>query len=106
LGVAPPPSWDGISLFAPAPERPIYFVSTTAELVIGYRLGSRKIIANLATGSTEIYDLGADPHERRNLAPVLPASDVERQRQWLAAWATQVNARWASDLRVMGAERR
>jgi arylsulfatase A-like enzyme len=96
LGRPPPESWDGASLIAAVPERPIYFVNTTADLVLGYRVRDRKVITNLVRGTTEIYDLSADPTETNDLSNALGDGRIREEQAWLALWASRVNKDWKS----------
>lgn len=99
LGLDVPDEWEGVSLFRATRERPIYFVNNSADLVLGYRLGNKKVIANFVRGTTEIYDLAADPAERSDLAKVQDERAVQMEQAWLATWAGQLNRRWRSDSR-------
>ena len=94
LGLRPPDAWDGVSLIAAVPERPIYFVNTTADLVLGYRVRDRKVITNLVRGTTEIYDLRSDPTERHDLSYALGDARIRQEQAWLALWASRVNSDW------------
>ena len=96
LGLRPPDAWDGASLFAAVPERPIYFVNTTADLVLGYRARNHKAITNLVRGTTEIYDLSSDPTERHDLSYALGDARIRQEQVWLALWASRVNQNWKS----------
>lgn len=70
------------------------------------RSGHYKLIEFYDAGAPELYDLGADPGEARDLAAARPELARELQRD-LAAWRAQVGARpmrpapwwrfWASD---------
>ena len=81
LGVTPPPRFRGRSLVPLArgralPDRPIYaellpapsWPHTARALV----LGDRKIIDRVSDSVVELYDLAADPAERKNLAVSKP----------------------------------
>lgn len=96
LGIRPPDIWDGASLTAAVAERPIYFVNTTADLVLGYRARDHKVITNLVRGTTEIYDLSSDPTERHDLSHALGNNRTRQEQRWLALWASRVNERWKS----------
>jgi hypothetical protein len=65
----------------------------TTDLVLGYRFDDRKVIANLVRGTMEIYDLEADPGERRNLAS-RGSNESRRESAWLATWARKINDQW------------
>jgi phosphoglycerol transferase MdoB-like AlkP superfamily enzyme len=85
LRIPPDASWEGRSLFDP--ERPprTYFYAANDDYLLGVREGRFKYVYNATLGRETLYDLEADPEERRNLA----ASDPERchrLRQRLAAW--------------------
>ena len=62
-----------------------YFYGAEDGFVLGVRENQWKYIFDLRTGVDELYDLGRDPDEQRNLA----AGEVERCARWrqrLAAW--------------------
>jgi arylsulfatase A-like enzyme len=78
LGIPPNPVWQGQNLFAPRETLAPVFSHThgprekpkvDSEMV---RVGSMKLIRNLTAGTTELYDVDADPHEKADLAPQRP----------------------------------
>ena len=92
LGMPVPTEWQGTSLFQPLGERPLYFFAP-ANLSIGGRLGSEKFTTHLLTGTTERFNLAADPRERFNLAASAPSQARLRHEQ-LLAWARWSNNSW------------
>lgn len=95
-GVAPAPSWRGVSL-APAlldgaasiaPE-PCFARGTSQRVRVEplemVRLGTRKLIRGVTTGSVRLYDLEADPGETRDIASLEPQC-VSRLTELLDAW--------------------
>ncbi len=103
-GIAPPPegSIDGESLVpllrgTGKPQREALFwhyphYSNQGGKPGGaVRVGDLKLIEWYEDNRVELYDLAADPSERRDLAPDRP-SDVDRLRSMLARWRESVGA--------------
>lgn len=85
LGIPPPPSWEGRSVFAPDRPPRAYFYAANDDYLLGLREGSFKYVYNVTRGREELYDLVRDPDEQTNVAGVYPGRcRVFRQR--LAAW--------------------
>ena len=78
--------WQGRSLFAAGRAPRAYFYVAEDHFTLGVREENWKYIFDLREGSEELYDLGADPTEQRNLAAAQPER-AARLRQRLAAWA-------------------
>lgn len=68
---------------------PHYHHSTPAGAI---REGNWKLIEFFETGERELYDLAADPSEKRNLAPQEPERTTKMQVA-MKAWRTRVGAR-------------
>jgi phosphoglycerol transferase MdoB-like AlkP superfamily enzyme len=90
-GVAPAPDWQGRSLFDTTRSSRAYFYVAEDHFTLGLREGNWKYIFALREGVEELYDLGTDPNEQKNLAKAEPARTT-RMRQRLAAW-TEANRR-------------
>jgi len=58
------------------------------------RQGSRKLIEFAEDGHVELYDLNADPEEKRDLAAAMP-EEAEKLRRRLSAWREKVGAQMA-----------
>ena len=84
LGKSPPAVWQGRSLFAADRAPRTYFAAGHRDMLTGFRDGPLKYSYNATRDLLEIYDLEADPGERRPRAP----SDAERRYALgrLAAW--------------------
>ena len=67
LGEPEPAYWQGKSLFDSERAGRVYFQCPYSEYLFGYREGSRTFLYNGSTGTQEIYDVAADPHQSRNL---------------------------------------
>lgn len=89
LGLPPSPEWQGSSLLSSASNR-VYFFSPWSDFLFGYREKDLKYIYNATTNTTEIYDIGKDPLETKNLSSSLPQRSATG-RLYLAAWAQYVN---------------
>ena len=85
-GMAPAADWLGRSLFDSRHAGRAYFYVAESEYTLGIREGNWKYIYNLRDGTEELYDLGADSNEQRNLAAQQPQRSA-RYRQRLAALA-------------------
>ncbi len=90
LGLAPNPGWQGSSLFANRPDgamtpafsytrAPWPACNVDREMVI---VGNQKLIADRRNRKLELYDLAADPKERKDLAADRPKA-VETLRALL-----------------------
>lgn len=86
LGVAPPPSWQGHSLFDPTRPDRAYFCCNTGNLLTGLREGRHKFIYNMTLAREELYDLDTDPDEQTNIASQRP-DDCKDYRRRLSTWA-------------------
>jgi arylsulfatase A-like enzyme len=95
LGIPAPADWDGRSLFRPQPERPVFFGSMWGEPALGYRHRDRKVVQRLTSRQPQVFDLSADPTGSRDIAPTLPSSRLQQERDRLLSWAREVNGRWA-----------
>jgi lipoteichoic acid synthase len=99
LGFPLPPEWQGRSLFRPKPDEPIFFFSAWLDYMVGYRAGTRKVVARLLSGEAEAYDLAADPGERTNLLaadPSAAAAETARIIAWVRDQNRLVRARISS----------
>jgi arylsulfatase A-like enzyme len=85
LDLPPAPSWQGRSLFAPGRPPRTYFYAARDSYLLGVRENALKYVYDATRGRDALYDLAADPDERRNLAA--DHSDTcRRLRSRLAAW--------------------
>jgi arylsulfatase A-like enzyme len=85
------PDWQGRSLFDTARAPRAYFYVAEDHFTLGVREEQWKYIFDLREGAEELYDLGRDPSEQRNLAAEQPERTA-RLRQRLTAW-TDANRR-------------
>lgn len=67
LGLKMPAEWQGHSLFSTNRPDRTFFFAPWRGVQFGYRVGDRKVIFNANAGTIEVYDLKADPGERKNL---------------------------------------
>ncbi len=95
-GLAVPPAFQGVSLTPALAGKPLPERTVHAELVpypnfnVGLQMlvtpdGKTKLIRNLTDRVTELYDLGSDPGEQKNLAFDDPAR-VKPLLEELSAW--------------------
>ncbi len=91
LGLPIPPSLEGRSLLAPTPGI-AHFMTDYASLQVGLRQGRYKLIDELDTGRSRLFDVAADPGEQHNLASAMPDRAL-RYRAYLDTWLTEVRAR-------------
>lgn len=82
--------WDGRSLFEPVRSRQIFLFAPSQDLIVGYREGSKKFIAELSWNRFSKFDLETDPGETRNIADENTADVVLRT---LAGWQARQAAR-------------
>jgi arylsulfatase A-like enzyme len=86
VGVASPAGLDGRSLLAPHPARPVlseHFADGLEEYA--WREGRRKLLLLDHAASPELYDLAADPGERRDLHDPADASEAAMRKRLAAA---------------------
>ena len=85
LGVPASPSWRGRSLFDANRTGRAYFYAANDDYLLGVREGQWKYVYNATRGADELYDMVADPEEKRNVAKQHPDL-CQTLRQRLAAW--------------------
>jgi phosphoglycerol transferase MdoB-like AlkP superfamily enzyme len=69
----------GRSLLRKSMPAPIAFNNPFGPRSMGERLGDEKLLHEVLTGRTQLFNLALDPNEQRNLAE----ADPERTRAWL-----------------------
>ncbi len=85
LGLPGAGSWQGWSLFDGAKPPRAYFYGAMENLLLAVREGNWKYTLNVTEGREELYELGTDPQEQRNVAGQ-ERERCGRLRQRLAAW--------------------
>ena len=85
LGLAPPGAMEGVSLLEPRPRMALFFTDYSLHL-LGLRDGPWKLIHELESGRSKLFDLAADPGEREDLSARHPAR-VEAYRARLLEWS-------------------
>ena len=85
LGIDPPDSWQGRSMFAPDKPPRAYFYAANDDYLLGVREGRWKYIYNATLGRDVLFDLDEDAQEQTNVAKYHPEV-CTRLRQRLAAW--------------------
>lgn len=94
LRIPAPGGWQGQSLFSIARCPRTYFLAPWTSWMVGYREGNRKVIFHATNRPSEVddpacyevYDLGSDPHETKNLAVQLAPEQLRQAHQRLAGW--------------------
>jgi arylsulfatase A-like enzyme len=86
LGLAAPPEYQGRSLLDGEGGMALFCTDYTLGL-LGLRDGRWKMIHELESGRSQLYDLDDDPGERRDLAGIHPER-VEEYRDHLRRWAS------------------
>jgi hypothetical protein len=89
-GRAAPAAWQGRSLLDPTPGI-ARFYTDQALWQVGLRDGDWKLIHELETGHSQLFDLRHDPGEKNDLAATDPAR-VARYRAHLAGWSAAERA--------------
>ncbi len=96
LGLPAPEDYQGRSLLGERDDTALFFTDYSLGLV-GLREGNWKFIHEIGGGRSKLFDLAADPAERRNLAQQYPER-VARYLEYLL--------RWAADQRGLVTQRR
>jgi arylsulfatase A-like enzyme len=65
------------------------------DFCLAMREGDRKVIYHFGRRPTEIFDLAVDPEERNDLAPTLPAAEVQAAERKVLAFQLSIDAFWA-----------
>lgn len=86
-----PAQWQGASLFDPQRRNRAYFFDPYSQNSFGFRTPQHKVIFDVYTGKTMVFDLLKDPLETTNLADQLPDL-VAQSHQRLARWVQYQNA--------------
>jgi hypothetical protein len=87
LGLVPPTQWQGLSLLEPAPRLALFCTDYSLGLV-GLRDGRWKLIHELESSRSSLFDLDTDPGETTDLAPSEAARTAvyrNHLQQWAAA---------------------
>jgi arylsulfatase A-like enzyme len=85
LGLARPDAYQGRSLLDPQPSMALFCTDYSLGL-LGLRDGRWKVIHELDSGRTQLYDLDADPEERHELSGQYPER-TEAYREHLLRWS-------------------
>jgi arylsulfatase A-like enzyme len=88
-GAPLPAALPGVSLLDPRPGERAAVIAQYAHRRFALRTARWKLIENVADGGVELYDLAADPGERRDLAAVHP-QQRQRLQAALAAWRQRI----------------
>ncbi len=106
LGLEPPPGVRGVSLLADGadPARPIFFETQRLRDLRGVVVGDQKLILDLETGKTLLFDLAADPREQRDLSDERP-DEVLALKQLVEAWGAQDNGADGTHVELSDEER-
>ncbi|MEO7094847.1 MAG: LTA synthase family protein, partial [Polyangiales bacterium] len=89
-GLPASPRWQGGSLLAPTPRIARFFVDQ-AVWQAGLRDGDWKLVTEIESGRSHLFDLARDPDERLDLAAGEPAR-VDLYRKHLLAWQASARA--------------
>ena len=87
VGVPAPAEWQGASLLRPGSPERVYFLSVGNEVVLGLRDGDYKYHYYVDTARQELFHLGDDPGELRNLADDEPERSAG-YRHRLGGWVS------------------
>jgi len=85
LGLVPPAAMEGASLLEPGPRMALFFTDYSLHF-LGLRDGPWKLIHELESGRSKLFDLAADPGEREDLSARHPER-VEAYRARLLEWS-------------------
>jgi arylsulfatase A-like enzyme len=95
MGLDPPASWKGRSLFDPTRPPRAYFYAANDDYLLGVREGDWKYVYNSTQGREDLYHLTTDPQEKKDLAAEHPERCARLQRR-LAAWRDHVGRELAA----------
>lgn len=84
LGIAPPGAWQGSSLLQ-GPDSMALFLTDYSQALLGLRDGDWKLIHEVESGKTKLFDLKNDPREMIDLS-TRHQGLVELYRQCLLDW--------------------
>jgi len=115
-GQPPPAGVSAISLLPwlgprPKAEPPATWVVAESNGIYAVRTATHKLVVTPAAKKVELYDLGADPGERHDLAPARPPELAELQgllRRWrsglrpIEAGATALDDKTTEELKTLG----
>lgn len=87
LGIAIPAGYQGRTLLSPKPGLARFYTDHTVWR-FGLRQGRWKYIAEVESGSGQLFDLASDPGERRDVAAAQP-DRAARYRAELVRWAAE-----------------
>jgi arylsulfatase A-like enzyme len=93
VGVPPAGSWQGTSLLDPNRAPRTFFSAANDGYLLGVRQEQWKYVFNATRGREELFDLGADPTEQKNVAREHPELSREL-RQRLGAWLASQRQRY------------
>jgi arylsulfatase A-like enzyme len=81
LGVAPPPDWQGASLFSPDHPRRAYLLADRGGYQFAMTDGRYKYALHETDGFERLYDLRQDPQEQTDVAAKFPEVAREMRRR-------------------------
>lgn len=85
LGLPAMPNWQGRSLLHEDRPQRLYFCAPWSDFLFGYREGNLKLMLNALKGDVQVFDLAADPGERKDVSKQHP-DFVKTAQQRLASW--------------------
>ena len=85
--------YPGYSLLHSLPEdRTLRFSCITTRKCLADTKGNEKYIYNYGDQPDEVFDLSKDPLEKHNLADTYSKEDLDKRREDLLRWRSEVNA--------------
>jgi lipoteichoic acid synthase len=87
--------YPGYSLLHPLPEdRTLRFSCITSRKCLANIKGYEKYIYHYGDQPDEVFDLSKDPLEKHNLADRYSKEDLDKRREDLLRWRSEVNAQY------------